>query len=139
MKEKDIIEIFERIWNVDIINKIEPTYSTAISVAEHWSPSPYEGTRAKEQLERILFKHLVKKWEQEIINHIDNYPMRGPLGQGISKLFSDLREKYRDSNVILGIINKIARNMNNDIMLDKNRDEKGAKDNLPDPSCAHAH
>ena len=146
MTDKETIEIFERIWHTDIINKMEPMYSVAISVAQSWTPSANEGHSNKQPLNRILLQRLSDNWERILIAHIDNHPVGAPVGNRVSTLFHDLREKYKDSTVLTQIINKIAKNITADILHGQpeviNRPiypKANVGDHVLDPSCKHVH
>ena len=138
MNDKEVVDIFERIWHADIINKTEPLYSIALSIAERWSVASEQhiGPRGDAlPLYEIMLGKLLVHWEGVLTRHIDTYPVGLPLGPGVSLFFYDLRQKYKDSSLITGIINKIARSITSG-----NVHEHPYKENhCPDPSCAHAH
>jgi len=142
MNDKEIIEIFERIWHADIINKVEPLYSTAISVAEVWAPSYADGASVNPVLRKILFQRLLNHWEDLLTGHIEHHPVPMPLGNGVSTLFGNLRERYKDSVVLTKIVNKIIRNITG-VGYDQPKGEIHIHNSkakiLPDPSCLHVH
>jgi len=118
MSDKENMEVFERIWYADIITKAEPLYSMAISIAEIWSDhnknvvGGCEGARYI-QLNYLLLNRLTNKWEEILIEHINNIQCV-PLNARLPVIFKELREKHKGSCVIIKIINKIA----NKILLD---------------------
>ena len=109
MEDKEVIDIFERIWHADIINKHEPLYSVAISVAENWTPPGNIGLGGEIPLHRKLLQRLLDHWEDTLTRHMDNVTMGAPFPNGISVFFRDIREKYKDSRVLTSIVNKIIR------------------------------
>lgn len=121
MDDKDIIELYEKIWNADIINKPQPLYDIATSVADQWSPHMHDGACSRPPLTHLLVKKLQNKWEEMLIMHINGQIGPGfitstpvptntlSINRDISRVFKDLREKHKDSRVITQIIDKIAR------------------------------
>ena len=136
MNDKEVIDIFERIWHADIINKTEPLYSVALSVVQRWSVTSDEiGPTNNPPLYKILLRRLLAHWEEVLTRHVDTQPVGVPLGTGVSVFFYDLRQKYKDSALITDIINKIARSITSGNVHEHPYREKHAQD----PSCAHAH
>jgi len=131
MSDKENIEIFEKIWGVDIINKTEPLYSIAISVAQSWQAEG-RGACGKTPLHIILLQRLLNNWENKILDHINVHPMGMPGTANLSELFRSIRDKYKDSPPLLGIVNKIIRNITSD-------QTPNAGNIIMDPSCVGAH
>lgn len=108
MCDKESIEIFEKIWPTDIINKTEPLYSIATCVLnryidEHPCGSDLNGHPC--DLNSLLLDRIIAKWDKTLTDHINTMPaphMR------ITTMFSDLREQYKDNRVIIQIINRIT-------------------------------
>ena len=104
MSQKEDIELFEKIWSTDIINKMEPLYSVAISVTECWS-------RCGTSLVANLCQRLVAKWKQDLINDIKHRHLQGGCIMNMSEIkdsIAQLRIKYKDSLVILSILKDLS-------------------------------
>lgn len=110
MSDKESIDIFDKIWLADIINKKEPLYSIAISVAEHWSPHPGSGFSVQPSLKQILVEKIKAKWRQELINEIVKNKSNdyGPLNN-VQDIIECFRIKYKHSSIILDLLNGISR------------------------------
>ena len=107
MSHQESIDIFNSVWNADIINKTEPLYSVAMAIAEYWSRHAGDGATCRTPFNEILVERLRLKWKREIVDEIIMNINRNPLKSAPEEI-GHLQIRYKDSRVILEILNTIS-------------------------------
>jgi len=103
----EVIEIYEKIWNADIINKSEPLYSIATSVVKLWSS--YDSLfNERHVLSYILSQKLIAHWTHVLFDHIKHRIVGGVLDKTqLDDILSELRAKYKDDDIMRTIVIKL--------------------------------
>lgn len=106
MNDKEITEMFDRMWYTDIIGKSEPLYSISNAVTSSWI-NQCKNTSSRTSVKHILLNRLTEHWHKKLLEDINSKCLQQPLYESINKIFDDLSEKYSDNECLTSIIKKI--------------------------------
>lgn len=112
--EKEIIEIYEKIWHADIIKMTEPLYSIALCTVERWMQR-HESMNEMDKL-KLTFAFLLGKHWCELLGHeFKQVIVRPELHPGGLELFAEeMKQKYSNSDVLITIVKELYRSMRRD-------------------------